>query len=185
MRYDGSPAMMIRLNVRNYGFFQRDPPSCEVLVTKITFSFCPPGQEILMTDEARLIWKDKPEDRYRAKVLTNRLVDVCSVYAHPQPTISVWSEKGAAGYSINKGAGIYKFHVMTVCKGSSPASAVLSVSFDPSQDWKNVHAVSLIGTGKSSSYMRDACWIASIIIISTLLWRQFISFDSLMSLWPF
>ena len=144
----GTALIMIRANVENFGWNQREPAPCEIHLTKIRRNDWP-----IEEDVSRLKWTDV--DSYDGiRIIRNSLIDVCSVDRSDKPVLVVESEKGKKGYGGYPDAGVYKFDLVTVCKGSSRGQATITVSFD-GISWENVHIVSVQSRAKWTHWAWD------------------------------
>lgn len=153
----GTPLIMIRAKVENFGWEQTAPPPCEVHLVKTRRNDWP-----IEKDDSRLKWTDV--DSFDGqKIIRSNLIDVCSVDKNEKPTLVVESEKGRKGYGFFRDAGVYKFDLVTVCKGSSPGRATITVSFDGIH-WENVHIVSVESRAKWRHWVWDC--VALLILLS-------------------
>lgn len=149
---NGDPVYAIRLDVKRFWWGKRESKPCEVILIKLEHQ-----RRVILEDETRLRWKDSTDDKYRRTIKTNQLINLCGIHNPLKPSLHIWSEKGDAGYSYDNGAGIYRFHIATVCEGSARAEGVVSVSYDPSQDWQNIYIIAVKQRAKWKSFMLDAC----------------------------
>jgi hypothetical protein len=150
----GTDLLMIRANVENFGWNQREPAPCEIHLTRICRNDWP-----IEKDVSRLRWTDV--DSYDGiRIIRNGLIDVCSVDRSDKPVLVVESEKGKKGYGIYRDAGVYRFDLVTVCKGSSQGQATVTVSFD-GINWENVHIVSV----RSRAKWRHWAWDSLVFLV--------------------
>lgn len=158
--------IMIRADVVNFGWKQTDPPPCEIHLTRITHN-----DAVIENAESCLNWTDA--DTFNGiRVVGSHLVDICSVDESNEPVIRAESEKGKKGYSIDRGAGIYRFDFITVCKGSSYAKATLAVSFLPNS-WDNIYIVSLRNhRAKWRHYINDVLALLVVAVLGLSIYFQ-------------